>query len=79
MEQVNTAAEQILGYLQTHPHACDTLEGIAAWWLLRHRIASSLTEVQQVIKQLVAEGVVKQNLGPDGRTTYSLQDDASAD
>jgi len=76
MDQGNKVAEQILQYLQTHPHASDTLEGIAAWWLLRHRIDNSLTEVEQVIKGLVAKGEVKESAGPDGRTMYALQDGA---
>lgn len=74
MKNGNEPAEQIRQYLQAHPGASDTLEGITAWWLLRHRIDISLTEVQQAVNKLVAEGVIKESEGQDGRTVYALRD-----
>lgn len=74
MENGKEPAEQILQYLRNHPGACDTLEGITAWWLLRNRIDISLAEAQQAVDKLVAEGVVKEREGWDGRTVYALQD-----
>ena len=74
MNKAKEPAEEILHYLQTHPGACDTLEGITAWWLLRHRIDISLAEVQRAVNQLVAEGIVKESEGWGGRTIYALSD-----
>lgn len=75
MEKGKDPAEQILQYLQMHPGACDTLEGITAWWLTRHRIDITLAEVQRAVNKLVVEGVVKESEGWGGRTVYALRDE----
>jgi hypothetical protein len=51
-------ARAILHYLQTHPNAKDTLEGIAQWWLLQEWTDDRFQEIEVSISQLVSRGLV---------------------
>jgi len=51
-------ARAILHYLQVHPHAKDTLEGIAQWWLLREWTEQRFHQIEGSIAQLVSSGLV---------------------
>lgn len=58
----------ILEYLAEHPLATDTLEGIAAWWLMRQQVRTEVTMLTKVLERLVAEGLLeKVGLGPSLR------------
>jgi hypothetical protein len=63
---------EILAYLVEHPEARDTLEGIAAWWLLEQEIKFQLTQVRETLAELVARGLVCEKIGRDSRIHYSL-------
>lgn len=63
-------ARQILEYLQRHPHASDTLDGIAKWWVMEQRLSESVLIVRQALEQLEMEGVIHARNTPDGRTLY---------
>jgi uncharacterized lipoprotein YddW (UPF0748 family) len=65
-------AQQILAYLTRHPNAQDTVEGIAAWWLLEENIRSSITETQMALDQLVAANLVVEQTSPDGKCFYRV-------
>jgi hypothetical protein len=67
-------AQEILNYLQAHPHAGDSLEGIARWWVMCQRLSDSVEEVQHALEELKARGNVVEYLTSDGRTMYSLHD-----
>jgi hypothetical protein len=49
-------AQAIMGYLAEQPHAMDTLEGIAEWWLMRHHVRVSVETLNQVLRGLVERG-----------------------
>ena len=51
--------EMIMSYLQKHPDAGDTLEGITRWWLELERIDQSGDEVATAIESLVKKGSLK--------------------
>lgn len=55
--------DAILAYLAEHPHATDTLEGVAEWWLMRRRVRVEVEAVAGVLEDLVARGVLE----ADGR------------
>jgi hypothetical protein len=54
--EVRGIAREILRYLQLHPDAKDTLDGIAEWWLERQRAESGV--VERAVALLVALGAI---------------------
>lgn len=56
-------------YVRANPQACDTLAGIAAWWLPR-TARSSPDVVGKALAALVASGEMECAFGPDGQTVY---------
>ncbi|MGP0628528.1 hypothetical protein ACTRW9_02350 [Nitrospina sp. 32_T5] len=61
----------IQGYLEKHPRASDTPEGVMHW-LARQRYENMLELVGQALERLVQEGVMEKRKMPDGRWVYSL-------
>ena len=62
--------QEILGYLAQHPAAQDTLEGIVEWWVLEQTIKQASSDVKAVLIELVAESLIEQVEGSDGRVYY---------
>lgn len=48
----------ILRYLESHPEAKDTLDGIAHWWLRREWSERLLGDVERAVALLVSRGLV---------------------
>jgi len=44
---------EILGYLEFHPNAADTLEGITRWWVTKLLYQRSKSQVNEALKILV--------------------------
>ena len=65
-------ARAVLRYLQEHPDAKDTLEGIAQWWLLRECTERKLAEVERGVSILVAKGLVLESRREGLTPHYSL-------
>jgi hypothetical protein len=51
-------AKAILEYLQGHPDAKDTLEGIAQWWLLKEWTERHYHQIEASLAELVNRGLV---------------------
>jgi hypothetical protein len=68
--QVMRTANEIQRYLESHPNAADTAEGIAEWWLLRQRFEDSVVLVQEALDYLVAESAVARKKNLDGEQVY---------
>jgi hypothetical protein len=51
-------ARAILEYLQGHPEAKDTLEGIAQWWLLKEWTERNYHQIEASLAELVNSGLV---------------------
>ncbi|QWP78994.1 hypothetical protein J5226_11640 [Lysobacter sp. K5869] len=62
----------VLAYLDRHPGAADTLDGIAAWWLPRQRYITARERIEGVLSRLVAAGVLQLRRLPDGTALYAL-------
>ena len=62
-------ARAILEYLQGHPDAKDTLEGIAQWWLLKEWTERKYHQIEASLSFLVSEGLVIQRKR-EGMTPY---------
>jgi hypothetical protein len=64
------ASRFILSYLLENPDAGDTLEGIVEWWLLHQKIRYETRNVSQAIAELVSDGLIVTQKGPDSRIIY---------
>ncbi len=64
VEVVQRALRQ---HWQRHPHAADTTEGIARWWLLP---PARLADVLAALQALQAEGCVVPATAADGRVRW---------
>lgn len=74
-ERVINAAREIEQYLETHPQAADSLEGIAMWWVSRQRIRNELEVVRAALETLSAMGVVTTGQMTDNHgPVYRLND-----
>ena len=70
-DAVTEVAAALRRYLRAHPQACDTSEGIAAWWRPLPRVAGNAPDVvAQALAALVASGEMECALGPDGQAVY---------
>ncbi|MGR8932251.1 MAG: hypothetical protein ACU836_16605 [Gammaproteobacteria bacterium] len=68
---VRRIADEILNYLEDHPNAADTAEGIAKWWLSRQRFEESAALVQQALNYLVSDARVALQTNYSGAKVYS--------
>jgi hypothetical protein len=57
-EDGESLAGQILRYLDEHPDAADTADGVRAWWLLEQVFKESVGDVQDALDLLVSRGIV---------------------
>lgn len=51
-------ADAIKCYLDAHPNAADSVEGIAHWWLTRQRFEDATEVVEEALERLVAKGEI---------------------
>ncbi len=70
-------AQELVGYLLTHPGACDTADGIARWWFEREDTVS-VQEVKQTLEALVLQGLLEASSSVDGRVRYRRRADEAA-
>jgi len=68
---VRAIAAEIERYVEAHPGAADTAEGIQRWWLSRQLADESAAMVADALADLIARGVMVSNTLPDGRTLYA--------
>ena len=62
----------ILEFCLRHKERQDTVEGIAEWWLMEHRIDRTLPEVKAALESLVQDRMMIETKAADGRTYYRL-------
>ncbi|TPW17771.1 MAG: hypothetical protein FD130_530 [Halothiobacillaceae bacterium] len=63
--RVSGVAQEIERYLEAHPEAADSLEGIAMWWVSHQRIRAEIAVVQAALERLADSGVVTAGQGSD--------------
>jgi hypothetical protein len=63
-QQETEMARAILQYLQQHPDAKDTIDGIAQWWLLKQWTERKYEEIETGIAQLVTRGLLIERRRP---------------
>jgi hypothetical protein len=67
----------VLSYLKSRSKAGDTLEGIVEWWLLEMKIRQSCADVKAILNDLVAQDLIGEYKGPDGRIHYRTKSSAA--
>lgn len=70
---MRAVAQVVLEYLQAHPQAADTAEGISAWWLGTSRRGPRVGAVVDALEELVARGAITREGTPTGETVYRLR------
>ncbi|RVU46209.1 hypothetical protein [Rubrivivax rivuli] len=68
-DEVETVIQALRRYTSDNPHACDTPDGIARWWL-QGRHAGGL--VALALERMGAEGLLERRPAADGRVRYRL-------
>ena len=61
-------ASEILEYLDAHPHAIDSVEGIASNWLFSSH--HDRADVQRALEELVHKGLIQRIALSDGGAAY---------
>lgn len=65
-------AEVVLQYLAEHPHAMDTLKGIAEWWIMRQQVRVNVNALARVLRQLTERGLLEE-IGTGESARYRLK------
>jgi hypothetical protein len=69
-EHLTEIVDAILRYLDSHPDAADTVEGIAKWWLPKAWCADARS-VLVALERLEAQGLVHRRINADRHVLYS--------
>jgi hypothetical protein len=67
---VDELAAEICAYLEAHPDAADTVDGVVQWWIVHERWLRGIGLVAQALDRLVAEGRIEAVRGADARVVY---------
>jgi hypothetical protein len=63
-------ARELERYVDRHPAAADTVDGIARWWLAGPSQPPA-RDVEAALDLLVMRGVLSRHLLPDGNTVFA--------
>lgn len=69
---VITLAEELSRYLRLNPFACDTIEGISAWWLSTRDTNDA--DLFRALDWLKHGGIIESHDAADGRRRYRRAD-----
>jgi Fe2+ or Zn2+ uptake regulation protein len=65
-------ADLIMEYLSQHPHAMDTAEGVAEWWIHSDRLRADLATTRRALDRLEKSGYLAK-IGDGDRAHYRLR------
>lgn len=71
-ERAEALQRELLAYLREHPHAMDTVEGIAAWWLPRYQVRVAVESVARALETLASRGLLEP-VADGNRMLYRLR------
>jgi hypothetical protein len=66
---VHDIARELERYIDAHPSAADTVDGIARWWLAGP-MQPPVRQVEAALDALIRRGVLARRLLPDGNSVY---------
>lgn len=66
---------KILRYLEQHPNAADTLEGIVEWWVPKQAIYEEERVVQKALDEMVKQKLLLTTESSGARKHYRLNSD----
>jgi hypothetical protein len=69
--QVNAVAREIERYLDAHPDAADTIDGVMQWWLPATSAAVPRVVVERALTALVEKGQLASRTLVDGSVIYA--------
>lgn len=69
--QVNAVAREIERYLDAHPEAADTIDGVMQWWLPATTAAVSRAIAERALAVLVEKGEIVSRTLVDGTVIYA--------
>lgn len=64
-------AIDIRRYLERHPNAADSVEGVTRWWLTREGSVESIDKVQKALDLLVERGLMTKRVQHDGQSIFA--------
>ena len=68
---IRAIADKIARYLERHPEAADSAEGIQRWWLDPDTRAERIANIERALQYLEASGLVKKSV-VGGKAIYRL-------
>ena len=69
-DHLTEVVDAILRYLDKHPHAADTSEGIAKWWVPTDSHAD-IDTVRSALARLESQGLVCRRMNADRNVVFS--------
>jgi hypothetical protein len=76
---VDKLAAEILTYLEAHPDAADSLDGIVQWWIVHERFLRGIAATGRALERLVDEGRMECITLADGSVIYRAASQAGTD
>lgn len=71
-ESVQRISEEIQQYLQDHPNAADTLQGITKWWLANAPVPMPVDHVEKALEWLICHQIIAKGSLPDGGAVFFI-------
>jgi hypothetical protein len=69
-----TVTQLVMEYLEAQPKACDTIEGIAHWWVMSQQVNDAMFAVKRALDELKARGYIREKRKADGQILYCVQE-----
>jgi hypothetical protein len=68
---IDRLTRAIVRYVNAHPNASDTLEGVARWWVASDAEHAPIDSLQHALDVLTEQHVLTRRVLPDGRQAYA--------
>jgi hypothetical protein len=72
-ETIDRLMRAIVRYLDAHPNASDTLEGVARWWVASDAEHAPVDALQRALDLLTDRHVLTRRMLPAGRRSYAAR------